>query len=71
VERVKVERNGDEQSIRLPEAYRFPGHMVFVKKIGNAVALLPADQPWESLAESLAQFSDDFLKERDQPSWRS
>ena len=29
--------------------------------------LLPMDQPWDTLWESLTHFSEDFMSERDQP----
>jgi antitoxin VapB len=32
------------------------------------VVLLPQDDPWAPLVESLDMFSDDFMKERNQPS---
>jgi antitoxin VapB len=35
--------------------------------VGNAVVLLPIEHPWESLFDSLEQFSDDFLEDRSQP----
>jgi len=31
------------------------------------VVLLPKDDPWSSLIESLDQFTDDFMDSRDQP----
>ena len=33
----------------------------------NAVVLLPYHDSWQSLFESLDQFSDDFMEQRDQP----
>ena len=64
---AKLFKNGQSQAVRLPKAYRLPGDEVYVRRIGNAVVLLPVEQPWESLFESLGQFSDDFLQERSQP----
>ncbi|HEX8221036.1 MAG TPA: type II toxin-antitoxin system VapB family antitoxin, partial [Chloroflexia bacterium] len=53
--------------VRLPKAYRFRGTRVYIKKVGNAVVLIPEQDSWQSLADSLALFSDDFMEQREQP----
>jgi antitoxin VapB len=63
----KLFENGKSQAVRLPKEFRFLGKMVYIKRIGNGVMLLPYQNPWQSLVDSLAQFSDDFLNERAQP----
>lgn len=65
---AKLFRNGQSQAVRLPKEFRFEGEFVYVKKSGNAVLLLPANGAWDSLVQSLAKFSDDFMDERAQPS---
>ena len=67
METAKLFRNGQSQAVRLPKAFRLPGNQVYIKKVGNAVILLPLQQPWETLFESLQLFSDDFMDERNQP----
>lgn len=64
---AKIFVNGRSQAVRLPKDYRFSGDDVFIKKIGKIVVLLPKDDPWSSFVNSLDQFSDDFMNERDQP----
>jgi antitoxin VapB len=64
---AKLFQNGHSQAVRLPKEFRFEGTEVYVKKIGNAVLLLPYDDPWQPLFESLDKFSDDFMQERNQP----
>ena len=64
---AKVFMNGRSQAIRLPKEYRFQGSKVYVKQVGNAVILIPEHDSWQTLIESLAQFSDDFMIERQQP----
>jgi len=66
VERAKIFQSGRSQAVRLPKEFRFNGSEVFVKRIGKAVVLLPTDDAWDSLAQSLDLFSDDFMVERDQ-----
>jgi len=64
---AKIFINGRSQAVRLPKDFRFSGKDVFIKKIGNIVVLLPKDDPWSSLVNSLDQFTDDFMISRDQP----
>jgi antitoxin VapB len=64
---AKIFKNGKSQAIRLPKEYRFQGSKVYIKQVGNAVVLLPEQDSWQTLIESLAQFSDDFMLERQQP----
>ena len=64
---AKLFRNGRSQAVRLPREFRFEGAEVYIKRLGNMVLLLPKDDPWASLMDSLDQFSDDFMAERDQP----
>ncbi len=67
METAKLFMNGRSQAVRLPKDYRFEGDEVYVKRVGNAVVLLPHDAPWDVLFASLADFSDDFMAERVQP----
>ena len=64
---AKIFINGRSQAVRLPKEFRFSGKDVFIKKIGKMVVLLPKDDPWSALVNSLDQFSDDFMDIRDQP----
>jgi|GEM_PF-217163 len=64
---AKLFKNGQSQAVRLPKEFRFTGERVFVKKIGNAVVLIPYQDSWQSLFESLDKFSDDFMDIREQP----
>lgn len=64
---AKLFQNGSSQAVRLPKEFRFRGNRVYIKKMGDAVILLPARHSWKLLTESLAQFSDDFMTEREQP----
>jgi len=59
--------NGRSQAVRLPKDCRFSGSEVYVKKIHGIVMLIPKDDPWGSLVESLDHFSDDFMVRREQP----
>ena len=64
---AKLFQNGQSQAVRLPKEFRFEDDHVFVKKSGNVVMLIPAKNSWDTLVQSLAKFSDDFMAERKQP----
>jgi len=60
---AKLFQNGESQAVRLPKEFCFAGDKVYIKKMGNAVVLLPYDNPWESFFQALELFSDDFMAE--------
>jgi len=64
---AKIFANGRSQAVRLPKDFRFDDEEVFIKKIGTLVVLIPKDDAWSLLEESLDQFTDDFMPDRHQP----
>lgn len=67
METAKIFKNGKSQAVRLPKEFRFGGDRVYIKRVGEAIILLPYQAPWETLLDSLARFTDDFMQERSQP----
>jgi antitoxin VapB len=67
VKTAKLFKNGESQAVRLPKEFRFTGEEVFIKRVGNAVVLLPKAKSWDTLIESLEKFSPDYMSERRQP----
>lgn len=64
---AKLFMSGRSQAVRLPKEYRFDGGEVFVKRVGDAVVLLPCEDSWRTLYDSLGSFSEDFMEDREQP----
>jgi len=64
---ARLFKNGQSQAVRLPKEYRFKGDRVLVKRVGNALVLIPLKEPWTPLFESLSHFSKDFMESRRQP----
>ena len=64
---AKLFQNGQSQAVRLPKEFRFTGDEVYIKRIGNAVVLIPVTDSWVSLYDSLGKFSSDFMDSRQQP----
>ena len=64
---AKLSTDGTHQVVILPEDFQLSGTEVYIKKIGNAIVLIPKDNPWRSLIDSLDNFSDDFMTNCDRP----
>jgi antitoxin VapB len=64
---AKLFRNGQSQAVRLPREFAFPGHEVFIRRVGRNVLLVPKDDPWGAVEAALDLFTPDFLTERVQP----
>ena len=61
METARVFTNGGSQAIRLPKTCRFNEEEVLVNRIGNVVMLMPKDDPWAAMLDSLNYFTPDFL----------
>ena len=64
---AKLFNNGRSQAVRLPKDCRFTGDDVYIKKFEGIVILIPKANPWSSMVNSLDNFSDDFMDNRNQP----
>jgi len=64
---AKLFQNGRSQAVRLPKEYRFSESEVYIQKLDNIIMLFPKKSAWTPFLKSLDQFSDDFMKERNQP----
>ena len=67
MQQARLFQNGQSQAVRLPKDFRFEGEIVAIKRVGRAVVLLPYNEPWETLFDSLSLFSSTFMDERAQP----
>lgn len=67
MQHAKLFQNGQSQAVRLPKEFRFTGDKVNIRRVGNAVILLPENEPWDTLFDALGTFSPDFMAEREQP----
>ena len=67
METAKLFANGRSLAVRLPKSFRFDGQEVLIKRVGQAVVLLPAKRPWQTLIDSLDMFEPGVRLERNQP----
>ena len=64
---AKIFTAGPSQLVRLPRQYWFEVDSVLIKRVGNAVVLLPRGASLECLARTLAMFEPGLWVVRDQP----
>lgn len=65
---AKLFMNGQSQAVRLPKEFRFTDiEEVFIKKVGDTLVLSAKKAGWNDFFNSLSEFSDDFMNERNQP----
>jgi len=60
---AKVFKSGNSQAIRLPKEFQFGGSEVYIKKMGNCAVLIPKDDPWKIVEESVGKFTKDVFEE--------
>ena len=64
---AKVFQRGNSQAIRIPKELQTSEKEFLIQKSGNCLFLLPLDDPWALLRQSIGQADEDFSFERDQP----
>lgn len=65
---AQVYTQNGEQLIRLPADIDLDDGEVSVKRVGRSLLLIPRDtDPWSLLIDSLDNFSDDYMVDREQP----
>lgn len=64
---IRLLKNGSDQTLVLPDEFQFDSDEVYIKRMGSVVLLIPKDNPWQSLFDSLNLFSEDFMETRQQP----
>ena len=66
---TRVFQNGNSQALRIPQSLRTDKQEFFIRKIGDVFIAYPADDPWAPTRQAIGSFPDDFMADRNQPSW--
>ncbi len=64
---AKIFLNGRSQAVRLPKDCRFDENEVMVAKFDGMVILYPKEKGWDLLHKAIGRFTDDYMKNRNQP----
>ena len=70
-EAINVQDISGSQVIKIPENFKINDDKVYLKKVGNALCILPFHNPWQSMVDSVDKFSEDFMDDRQQPGQQS
>ena len=66
---TRVFQNGNSQALRIPQNLRTEKKEFFIRKIGDMYIAYPTDDPWAPARQVVGAFPEDFISDRDQPSW--
>jgi antitoxin VapB len=66
-ETVAIKSTLGHQTISIPDNLRINDDKVYLKKVGDALFIIPYHGPWQNLVQSLEKFTPDFMEERNQP----
>ena len=66
---TRVFQNGNSQALRIPQDLRTDKKEFFIRKIGDVFIAYPTDDPWAPARQVIGTFSEDFMSDRNQPSW--
>lgn len=62
METAKVFETGSGQSVCLPAQYRFQVDEVLVRRLGDAMLLVPKDSLWQTFLDGLNGFTEDIFE---------
>ena len=66
---TRVFQNGNSQALRIPQDLRTEKKEFFIRKIGDIYIAYPTDDPWAPARQVAGTFPEDFISDRNQPSW--
>ena len=64
---AKVFQSGNSQAIRIPKEMQTDNTEFIIKKIGDCFFLLPPNDPWALLRQTIGSIDEDINFDRDQP----
>ena len=66
---TRIFQNGNSQALRIPQEMRTDRKEYCISKIGDIYIAYPAEDPWAPVRQVIGTFPDEYMVERDQPSW--
>ena len=66
-ETIDIQDISGFQSIKIPDDFKIDDNKAYLKKVGNALYLIPFHNPWQNLFDSVNEFTEDFMNGRGQP----
>ena len=66
---TRVFQNGNSQALRIPQEMRTDKKDYCISKRGDIYIAYPVDDPWAPARQVVGTLPEDFMPDRDQPSW--
>ncbi len=66
-ETIDIKINKGVQALHIPQKMRINDDKAYLKKVGNALYIIPFHNAWQNLFDSLDCFTSDFMDDRNQP----
>ena len=60
---------GNSQALRIPQELRSDRKEYYISRIGETYIAYPVGDPWFTVRQVIGTFPDDFMSDREQPSW--
>lgn len=70
-EAINIQDISGSQMIKIPDNFKINDDKVYLKKVGNTLYIIPFHNPWQSMFDSVNEFSEDFMDDRQQPKQQS
>lgn len=67
IEAVIIQNESGSQTLIIPDDLKIDDDKVYIKKTGRTLHIIPYHNAWQSMLNSLNDFSGDFMSERLQP----
>ena len=62
-------QNKNGQALHIPQEMRTDKREFYIRKIGDAYIAFPTDDPWGPARQVVGTFPEDFMEDKEQPSW--
>jgi antitoxin VapB len=66
---TKVFQSGNNQALRIPQELKTDKKEYCISKIGEIYIAYPADDPWAPVRQVIGTFPEDYMQDREQPTW--
>jgi antitoxin VapB len=70
-EPINIQNISGSQMIKIPDSFKINDDKVYLKKVGDTLYIIPFHNPWQSMIDSINEFSEDFMDDRHQPGQQS
>lgn len=64
---AKVFQSGNSQAVRIPKEMRTSTQEFIIRKMGDCFFLIPTNDPWALLRQTIGSLDEDISLERNQP----